>query len=853
MEYLIKIKKKKNSLLSDKWVWKMALKDARNNLGRLFLFISSIIIGIAALVSINSFNINLQGSIDNQAKDLLGADFVVNGNKAFEEEMIQAIDSVQAEKASEADLASMVMFMTSTPGTRLVRIVALEGDFPFYGELETLPENASDLMKSEPYAMMDRNLMGQYDVSADDSVKIGKMTFKIAGEVSKIPGGGGIQSTFTPSVYISMKYLDSTGLVQYGSRVDYKKYFKTASQEETDQLVEKLKPIARKYGHSVETVERRKENLGEGFQNLYKFFNLLAFVALILGCIGVASSVHIYVKEKRNTVAVLRCIGASGWQAFNVFFIQTLIIGLIGSVFGVFLGVIIQYGLPTLLQEFIPLDLDLSIAWGAVLEGLLLGLVISILFSVLPLLSVRFVPPLSVLRTGFEPIRKFSKSRVLVVVLILLFPFLFAAYQSSSFTIGALFFLGLVVAFAALAGVAQVLMNTVRKFFPSGWSFIWRQSLANLFRPNNQTIVLVVVIGLGAFLIATLNITQNSLLNQVEFVGNENQSNTILFDIQPNQKEGVVKLTQDNELPVQQLVPIITCRLSTINGKTIRDIQQDTTDAIPNWALTREYRVTYRDSIHTSEVLETGVVQHIANDSIYVTVSKGMHENLELKIGDEIIFDVQGIPITTYLGGIRDVDWPVDPPNFIFVFPNGVLEQAPQIYVLTTRIDAQSKANTYQRELVALFPNVSLIDLSLVLSTINEFFDKVSFVIQFMALFSVLTGLVVLAGAVINSKYIRLRENVMLRTIGAMSKQIVGMTILEYGYLGFFAGLTGISLSLISGWLLATFFFEVIFLPDYLGLLYLWLTIMGLTIFVGWLNTRGVIHRSPLEVLRKEV
>ena len=618
----------------------MALKDARNNLGRLFLFISSVIIGIAALVSINSFNINLQGSIDNQAKDLLGADFVVNGNKAFEQELIQAIDSIKAEKASEADLASMVVFMTSTPGTRLVRIVAIEGDFPFYGELETLPENAPELMRNEPYAMMDKNLMGQYDVSADDSVKVGKMTFKIAGEVSKIPGGGGIQSTFTPSVYISMKYLDSTGLVQYGSRVDYKRYFKTNSQEETDQFVDILKPIARKYGHSVETVERRKENLGEGFQNLYKFFNLLAFVALILGCIGVASSVHIYVKEKRNTVAVLRCIGASGWQAFNVFFIQTLVVGLIGSTIGVVLGVIIQYGLPTLLQEFIPLDLDLSIAWGAVLEGLLLGLVISVLFSVLPLISVRFVPPLSVLRTGFEPIRKFSKSRILVIVLILLFPLLFAAYQSSSLTIGALFFLGLVVAFGALAGVALLLMNTVRKFFPSGWSFIWRQSLANLFRPNNQTIVLVVVIGLGAFLISTLNIIQNSLLNQVEFVGNENQSNTILFDIQPNQKEGVVELTKDNDLEVQQLVPIITCRLSTINGKTITDIQQDTTDAIPNWALTREYRVTYRDSIHTSEILEVGKLQHISNDSIYVTISKGMHENLELNIGDEIVFDV---------------------------------------------------------------------------------------------------------------------------------------------------------------------------------------------------------------------
>jgi putative ABC transport system permease protein len=853
MEYQIKIKKEKKNLFNDPWVWRMAIKDARNNVGRLFLFISSVIIGIAALVSINSFNINLMRSIDDQAKELLGADFVVTGNKSFEQELVSAFDSVKAEKASEADLASMVSFMTDMPGTRLVRIIAIEGDFPFYGDLVTLPVNAAELMKNGPYAMMDKNLMSQYDVSADDSVKIGKMTFKIAGEVTKIPGGGGIQSTFTPSVYISMHNLDSTGLVQYGSRVDYKKYFKTSSDKAAETAVDELTPIAKKYGHWVETVQGRKENLGEGFQNLYRFFNLLAFVALILGCIGVASSVHIYVKEKRNTVAILRCVGASGWQSFNIFFIQSFVIGLIGSVIGVVLGLAIQFALPILLKEFIPIDLDLQVAWPAVVEGLFLGLIISILFSVLPLISVRFVPPLAVLRTGFEPIRNFSKTRVAVILFIILFPLGFAAYQSDSVQIGALFFLGLLVAFGALTGLGWLLMNTVKKFFPSGWSFIWRQSLANLFRPNNQTLVLVVVIGLGAFLISTLNIVQNSLLNQVEFIGNENQSNTILFDIQPNQKEGVVQLTKDNDLPIQQLVPIITCRLSSINGKTINDIQQDTTDAIPSWALTREYRVTYRDTLNSAETLESGSLQHVSNDSIFVTISKGMHENLELKVGDSIVFDVQGIPIKTYLSGIRDVDWPVDPPNFIFVFPTKVLEEAPQIFVLTTHIDAQSKANNYQRELVALFPNVSLIDLKLVLSTLNEFFDKVAFVIRFMALFSVITGMVVLAGVVINSKYLRLRENVLLRTIGARSKQIVGMTILEYGYLGFFSGLTGITLSLVSGWILAIFFFEVIYLPDYLSLIYLWVTIIALTITIGWFNTRDVINRSPLEVLRKEV
>jgi len=853
MEYIIKIKKETKNLFRDRWVWKMAWKDARNNLSRLFLFISSIIIGIAALVSIDSFNINLQDNIDNQAKDLLGADFVVKANKQFEEELVIAFDSVDVPQASEANMASMAMFMTSTPGTRLVRVVALEGGFPFYGSVETLPSDAYEKVKNGPYIMLDENLASQYDVSADDSIKVGRMTFKVAGEVNKIPGGGGIQATFTPSVYFHKRYLDSTGLVQYGSRINYRQYFKTATEEDADALLDELKPTIRKYGHSYDDVEEQKEDLGEGFQNLYKFFNLLAFVALILGCIGVASSVHIYVKEKRKTVAVLRCIGASGWQSFNIFFIQTVILGIFGSLLGIGLGLLVQFALPVLLEEFIPLELNLSLAWGAIGQGLVLGIVISMLFSVLPLVSVRFVPPLAVLRTNFEPIVRVSKVRVLVICLIILFPLTFAAYQTDSILTGVFFFAALVIAFLCLAGVAWSLMKLVKRYFPSGWSFIWRQSLANLFRPNNQTVVLVVVIGLGAFLISTLNIVQNSLLNQVEFVGQENQSNTILFDIQPSQKDGVVKLTKDNDLPVQQLVPIITCRISELNGLTVPQIQRDTTDSIPNWSITREYRVTYRDTLHASETLKEGKVQHVSNDSIYITISEGMQENLQLEIGDTVVFDVQGVPIKTYIGGVREVEWPQDPPNFILVFPSGVLEEAPQIYVLTTRIEAQTQANNYQRELITLYPNVSLIDLRLILSTIDEFFGKVSFVIQFMALFSIITGLVVLAGAVINSKYLRLKENVLLRTIGAVKKQIVGMTILEYAYLGFFAGLTGIGLSVISGWVLAIYFFEVIFLPDILGLFTIWFGIILLTVIVGWFNTRDVLNKSPLEVLRKEV
>lgn len=834
----------------------MAWRDARKNFSRLFLFISSIIIGIAALVAINSFNDNLQSDINSQAKELLGADFVVNTNKGFDSTVIAMFDTIQVPQATDARMASMVLFLSDAGGTRLVQIIAVDGDFPFYGEVETVPEDAFSKVKDGFYTVLDENIATQYEVSSGDSIRVGTLAFPVAGIVKAIPGTGSLSSTFAPSVYIPMKYLRETGLVQYGSRVNYKRYFKTETTAQADEIIKQIRPTLRKYGYGYDDVAERKEELGQSFENLYRFFNLLGFVALILGCIGVASSVHIYVQEKKESVAVLRCMGASGWQSFNIFFVQAVIIGLIGSMLGAFLGVVVQYFAPLLLSDLIPLDITLAISWSAILEGVLLGLVISILFSFLPLTNVRTIPPLTVLRTGFEKIKRFSKVRLSIILLTLIFPLTFAIYQTESAFNGSTFFLTLIAAFLLLTAVAKGLIYLVKRFFPHSWGFVWRQSLANLFRPNNQTTVLVVVIGLGAFLVSTLSLVQNSLLNQVEFVGSGTRSNTVLFDIQPHQKDGIVALTNDNNLEVQQLVPIVTMRIQSIKGKTVREIQQDTTDNVSNWAITREYRVTYRDSLIDSETLLKGeIMPEVINpdDSIFVSISESMLDNLEVDIGDEVIFDVQGVQIKTYIGSYRDIDWQRIQTNFIFVFPNGVLEQAPQFFVLMTKTDDKQQASKYQRELVAAYPNVSVIDLSLILSTLDDFMSKIAFVIQFMALFSIGTGLVVLAGAVINSKYLRLKENVLLRTIGALKNQIVKMTLIEYGYLGLFAGLTGIILSLAAGWGLSVFFFNIIFFPDLITLGIIWGGVAALTMIVGWVNTRGIISRSPLEVLRKEV
>ncbi len=855
MDYYIKLKRKKTNLFRDRWIWKLAWKDARHNLSRLFLFISSIIIGIAALVAINSFNENLKNDIDNQAKELLGADLEIDtDDEKPNGELVALLDSLDLPVASVVEFASMAYF-PKNQGTRLVQVKAIEGYYPFYGEIGLRELSSIEDFYEGDAAMIDENLALQYDIQLRDSIRLGEATFVISAIITEFPGNTSISATFAPTVYIPYSRLDETGLIQYGSRIEYNKYIKYEDTGE-EEVLGFLKPTIEKFDYRYETVEEEKEELGEDFQNLYKFFNLLSFVALILGSIGVASSVHIYVREKRETAAVLRCLGASGWKVFYVFFWQVVVIGLIGAVLGVLHGVGIQFLLPWLFQEFIPVDVNMKVAWLPVAEGLMIGLIMSVLFAVLPLSNIRLVSPLAILRSAVERIKKRSRFRYLIFFLIILFPWAFAVTQTGELVEGSLFFGGLLVTFGLLWGVGWLLMTGIKKYFPSRLGFVWRQSLANLYRPNNQTILLVVVIGLGSFLLANMSLIQNSLLGQVEFAGAGERPNTVLFDIQPYQKEELLSFTEARDVPVKQFVPIVTMRLREVKGRTVEEWKKDTTDNMSDWRLTREYRVTYRDSAINSETVIRGTFHEgveSEEDSIFISVEEEMRDHLNLELNDELIWNVQGVPVTTYVGSVRRVDWQRVQTNFMVVFPTGVLEEAPQFYVLISRIDSRDKAVGFQRELVEKFPNVSMIDLTLILNTLNRIFDKVELVIRFMALFSVITGLFVLSGAVINSKYVRLKENVLLRTIGALRKQLLGMTLVEYGYLGLFASLTGFVLSILSSWILARFFFEIEFSPDFLSLLVIWLVVTGLTMLVGWFNTRSILNRSPLEVLRKEV
>jgi putative ABC transport system permease protein len=831
----------------------MALRDSRKNKARLFLFTSSIILGIAALVAINSFSDNLNGQIEKEAKELLGADLVISSNKPLSPNALAIVDSIGKNRSEEKSFASMVIF-PKTGETRLVQIRALKGMFPYYGEILTEPKSAASSFRKSKKAIADQTLLLQFNSNPGDSIQVGTERFYIEGSLKKIPGQAGIAATVAPAVYIPLDYLDDTGLEKKGSRILYRFYYKLPKGARINKAMEKIKGKLDKEGLNYETVELRKKNTTQAFNNLSSFMNLVAFIALLLGCVGVASSVHIYVKEKIFSVAILRCLGLSGIQAFVIYLIQVVFMGLLGSVIGVLLGSFLQRIIPVVLRDFLPIDVEVTISSPAILGGIVTGLIVSVLFGLIPLLSIRKVSPLLTLRSSYEDKGQgWDYAKYVVYLLILGFVFLFSYNQVGTPKDALVFTSSLVIGVLVLTGVGLLTMFLVRKFFPTSWSYIWRQSLANLYRPNNQTLILVTSVGLGTALITTLYFVQSLLINQVSLRNQKDQPNMILFDIQTPQKEQVAKLTTSLGLPVIQEVPIVTMRLEEINGKSRVELEKDSTNKIEDWVFNREYRVTFRDTLIESEKIIEGKWRgEVTGDTIYVSLDKRFSEGMNVKLGDRLTFNVQGTPVHTVIGSFREIEWNRIQTNFLVLFPKGVLEQAPQFHVIATRAGNQAQSAKFQKTVVKDFPNVSIIDITLILKTVKELVDRISFVIRFMALFSIVTGVLVLIGAVLISKYQRINESILLRTLGANRNQILMITTLEYFFLGSLAAITGILIAIGAGWAFAYFNLKTSFSVDFLPVLYIYFTVTGIAVLIGLFNSRGIISKPPLEILRGE-
>lgn len=839
------------------FIFKMAWRDSRASRRRLGLYSLCIVLGIAALVAVGSFGENLRRTIQEQTKGLLGADLMVTSRQSFSAEVEAYLQGLGGEESEEITFSSMMVFPTAQDATRLVQVKAVEGNFPFYGEFVTAPADARErLATSGAVVVLDETLMSQFGVKPGDTVRLGKSTLTVLGAVLKVPGESMSITQLAPRAYIPLSLLPETGLAGKGSLLRYRTALKLPVGSDADAIGENL---SEKFPHerlSFDTVEKRKRNLGRVLENVNAFLSLVGFVALFLGAIGVASAIHVYVRQKIETVAVLRCLGASARQGFGVYLVQGAVLGLFGAALGALLGIGVQVLLPYVLKGMLPFPVEFSISWLAVAQGVGAGWVICLLFTLLPLMAIRRVSPLVALRSASaETISARDPWRWVLYGLIGVAVAGFAMWQTQSVRLGLGFAGALLVGFAVLAGFAKIVAWAARRFAPKRLPYVVRQGVANLHRPNNRTVTLLLALGLGTFLLLTLYLTRVTLLTQIEGTAGEGRPNLMFFDIQDDQFQPLVTLTKKEGFVIQESAPIVTMKIAAVKGRGVDEILAEDDTKVPGWTLRREYRSTFRGTLSDTEKVSAGkFTGAMPSDTEVVPISleEKLAADLQIGLGDEIEFDVQGVRMLTRVTSLRTVDWKRMQPNFFVVFPTGVLEPAPKFYVIATRAATPADSARLQQAIVRAFPNVSAIDLSMLLETLDGIFSKVAFVVRFMALFTVATGLIVLVGAVASGRYQRIREVVLLRTLGATRRQLRQMQLVEYAILGVLGALIGSVLAIGGNALLAHFVFKIDPVVPWGGLGLAIGAVVTVTLLAGLLSNRGVTDHPPLQILRQE-
>jgi len=847
----------------------MAWRELRASPRQLGLLMAPITIGLAAVVAVQSFGDDLRSSVRRQSRALLGADLVLRSGtplseraEALLEELTRAAGQDDVALARVTSFAAMA-FVPGGAGARLVQVAAIEDGYPFYGAPETEPPGEWSLFGDR--AIVGPTLLAALGAQLGDGLALGEGRFQVEATVLNFPGDLGVRTAFGPRVFIPAKRLDETGLLGFGSRARHEVFLKLPQTVEPELLAERFRASLAAERVSLRTVTDDQRRLDRVLGRMTRFLGVVGLCALLLGGVGVASGVHVFVQRKRSTVAVLRCLGATAGQTLAVYLFQATAIGLVGSLAGVALGLAMQRLLPGVVEGFLPVDVVPQLSWKAVGAGVGIGLWVSAAFALLPLLTVRRVPPLAVLRQDYEPPPAGSADHLhwLAGAALAASVVLLAALQTGGLGRGAAFAGAIGVALGTLWLSALALVRGIRRFFPYGLPYLWRQGLANLYRPANQTVTVVLALGFGAFLLGTVLLVQRSLLDELSVDLRGERPNLVLIDIQPDQLVPLADELRQQGVTPAPAVPIVAMRIASVEGAPVSQVLGATGEEAPRgrWAFRREYRSTYRDRPTASERLIEGkwwqpgawrTTPVASGARVPISIEAGVAEELGVGVGDEIVWDVQGIRLASQIVGLREVEWARFEPNFFVVFPVGPLDEAPQTFVSLARVEDPQRRGLLQRELMESFPNVSVLDLSHIQQALEDLIGRIALAIRFMALFSLATGVLVLFGAVAANRFQRVREAALLKTMGATRRQVQQIALAEYLFLGVLSAAVSLMLAAAAAWALMRFVFDTALRLPLLATLGLALGVVALTLAVGIWNSFAVFRRTPLQILRAE-
>jgi putative ABC transport system permease protein len=744
---------------------------------------------------------------------------------------------------------------------------------------------------------VDPSLLVALDAHIGDTLSLGMMKFVIGAELRDVPGTPGVAEIIGPRVFIPEKYLPETQLLVFGSTAEYEMLAKLPPSTDPRKAIAPFRASFDKQQLRTVTVTQNQENATEAIQQLSQFIGIVGLVALLLGGVGVASGVRAFVARKIDTVAVFRCLGASSGQVLAMYVLQAAAMGVVGAIAGALIGIGVQFGLARVFGDFLPVDVEISLEPAAILTGIVIGGWIALIFSLRPLLALRNVSPLQTLRRDADSevlrMRWNDMPRVLVNLALLASVVLIAILRAADFRQGLGFSFATLVVIGVLTLAAIFLSFVARKALRSGWPYVVRQGVANLYRPANQTRSVILSLGFGAFLITTLYLVQSNLLRRFEFNAAASDANIVFFDIQDDQLNGVDSIVRTGG-HVLQSAPIVTMRIARINDRPVERIVADSrarrradslarakggaaADSVETriaqeadarkkgasrqqsgragWALTREYRSTYRDTLTSGEKITSGkwfskAALEGASDTTEMSLEKDVADELRVKLGDVITWNVQGVEIAARVTSLREVTWTRFEPNFFAVFASAAFRSAPKQHVILANVPDAKTVALLQRDIVTRYPNVSSIDLTLVRETVARIVAKVSTAMRFMALFSLAMGIPVLFAAVAATRRDRIREGVLLKTLGASRGQIIRILLAEYILLGILGSLTGMLLAIGGGWAVTHYVFEASYSPALAPAVGIAGLMLGLTVAIGLLAGRDVFRETPMSALR---
>jgi putative ABC transport system permease protein len=848
------------------WTWRMAWRDSRHQWGRLLLCALSIAAGISALVAIHTLKDSLQRGMETQAKALLGADLLISSRRSIDDEWFAKAPTGIKAVSRETAFSSMVS-VSGGDRSRLVQVRAVVGGYPFYASVETDPAGVWERLGDGGGVLVERALLDEFGLSVGDSLSLGARAFRVLGVVAKGVPRGGRFSAFAPEIFISHRDLDSTGLAGAGSLVYHHLYlqFEEGGVGASAALVKAVKEVFPERGVEFQTPEKRREALGANLDRMKEYLGILALVALVLGGIGVAGTMHAHLKRRTHSIAVLICLGCTARLAFAVYLIQACAIGLAGSILGLLVGTGLHALVLWAAGDSLPVQISLWPGAGVACFGGFCGVLLCWGFALLPLLRIRWISPVAALSERPVLRRRVDWAAGGVCALLLLLVFGVSLVNGSSPRRALGLTVGLAFAFLALAGTGYGLMFLTKRMLRPSWPYLLRQGISNLYRPQNQTVLFLLSLGLGVFLLLTTWGVRMLLVRQMKLDEDGNSPNLYLVDVQPDQIQEVSALVQRLGFPLINSAPMVTMRIESVKGRKLEAATEKKSEnapphggsggqRVPRWVMEREYRSTYRAELNSTETLVAGELARgpaAQGGDAAVSLEQGLARDLGVQVGDPLVMDVQGAPLKARVGSLRRVDWSKFNLNFFMVFPPGVLEDAPQFQLIATRIPAGKTSGELQRALLGVAPNVSVVDLDSVLSTLAALLAKVVRIVQLLSGFTLAAGIPVLLGALLNGRDQRVRESVLLRTLGASERQVRVILVVEYAMLGALSALGGGALAVAAQIAMARWIFESAPLLDWVWIGASFFAAVGAAISAGLLLSRGICKQPPLLLIRK--